>query len=345
MRIFILELKRLVKTRAVWISIAIGVILSIALSFSTISSNEYEYAGKNNSMEKITGISAIKANKKQAKPFEGEVTVEDLQSDLEVFHSLVKQYGNDIPYNLFCKEIIPRWMHLNLITSVYSGDDSNIFEGLKNVYPNDITNIYSNRNEVLKNKLLVKYPNNVAAQSKALTQNASVKTPFIYKGGIQSTRGFTDIDFLSLILAILCIFMNSPIFSGEYQTGSDDILRCTKYGRGRLGLSKICASVLIDFILFVICISTYLIIIEHAYGMESLKSSIQMFMPFSILPMTIGQAGEFVILAGFINVFAVLCFTMFLSSVSSNSTTTLIIAIAIFIFPDIFLQLHTGMGI
>lgn len=45
------------------------------------------------------------------------------------------------------------------------------------------------------------------------------------------------------LLAILCAVIVAPVFSTEYQTGADDIIRCTKNGRMRLATVKIASAV------------------------------------------------------------------------------------------------------
>lgn len=343
MRIFTLELKRLAKTRMIWISIVVAVLLSVIIAISAISSEEYDYAGKNNSMQQINGIAAIVANKKQTKPFEGKLTVGQLQSDLRVFHSLTKKYGSDMPYDLYCKELLPRMNRLNLIANIYYGD-ANIFSGLSHVYPSDITYFYAQRDAVLKNELKRKYPNNSAVLQEALALNSKVKTPFLYKGGFSSSSFLFDLDFLIFLLALICIVINSPVFSAEYQTGSDDILRSTKNGRTSLSINKLAASLLIDVMIFAVCISIYVLIIGNSYGWDSLLSSIQVFIPDSFLPITIGQEQGWIILAGFFSLFAVSCFTMFLSARCRTSTTTLIIAIAFSLLPDILYMITQWNG-
>jgi hypothetical protein len=149
MRIFMMELKRMSKTRATWISVAAAVALSIVLAFSTFAGEEYETVDQDGNIERITGISAIAVNKEQKAPYEGEVTVSKLQSDLEVFHNLFDQYGGNIPFDLYNKEISPRFQRLNLIASVYS-NNQDIFTALEKIEPNDVQNFYAQRNQKLE---------------------------------------------------------------------------------------------------------------------------------------------------------------------------------------------------
>lgn len=333
MCIFILELKRMAKTRITWISAAAAIILSIVLAFSLFAGEEYDIAGKNGNMKSITGISAIAANKKQIAPYEGKVTVSGLQSDLKVFHNLVNKYGGNIPSDIYNKEISPRFQRLNMIASVYS-DSQDIFTALKKVKPNDINNFYAERNQKLQSMVEAKYPHNSTIKNKVISMNNKVKTPYTYFYGLPN-NSFSILDFLIFMLMIICVMINAPVFSADYQTGADDILRSTKHGRGKLAVSKFLAALLIDFVLFAVSISIFVLIVDKTFGWERLLCSGQINNIFLLLPITIGQQQKLLILAGFLTVFATACFSMFLSSKCRNSTTTLIIAIAFCLFPDI----------
>lgn len=342
MHILIMELKRMNKTRMTWISAVVAIALSIVLAFSVLSGEEYDTAGKNGDAERITGISAIAANKKQIAPYEGKVTVSELQSDLKVFHKLVNKYGGNIPSDIYCKEISPRFQRLNLIASVYS-DNQDIFTALGKVQPNDIHNFYAQRNQKLQRTVEAKYPQNSTVKNEVMSLNNQVHTPFTYCYGLPNNSFFT-LDFLIFLLLLICVVINAPAFSAEYQTGSDDILRTTRNGRTKLAVSKLLAALLIDLILFAVSLSIFILVVNKTFGWERLLSSAQINNILLFLPITVGQEQVLLILAGFFTLFATACFSMFLSTKCRNSTTTLIIAIALCLLPDILYLVTQGTG-
>lgn len=173
--------------------------------------------------------------------------------------------------------------------------------------------------------------------------NNKVKTPYTYFYGLPN-NSFSVLDFLIFLLMIICVMINAPVFSADYQTGADDILRSTRHGRGKLAVSKFLAALLIDFVLFAVSLSIFVLIVDKTFGWERLLSSGQMNNIFLLLPITIGQQQKLLILAGFLTVFATACFSMFLSSKCRNSTTTLIIAIAFCLIPDILHMVTQGAG-
>lgn len=342
MRIFIMELKRMGKTRMTWISAAVAVALSIILAFSVFSGEEYDTVGKNGNKESITGLSAIAANKKQIAPYEGKVTVSKLQSDLKVFHELINKYGGDIPPDKYSQEISPRFQRLNLIASVYS-ENQDIFTALEKIQPNDIQDFYAQRNQKLQKTVEAKYPHNSAVKNEVMRLNSQVKSPFTYFYGF-SNNSFFILDFLIFLLLLICVVVNAPVFSTEYQTGSDDILRSTRNGRTKLAISKLLAALLIDLILFAVSLAIFTLVVDKTFGWERLLSSAQINNILLFLPITAGQEQLLLILAGLFTLFATACFSMFLSTKCRSSATTLIIAIAFCLLPDILYLVTQGAG-
>lgn len=67
---------------------------------------------------------------------------------------------------------------------------------------------------------------------------AKVKMPFAFYPGY-STNAY-DYQMLTIfLLVLLCVIIAAPIYSAEYQTHADDILRCAKYGKGKLAVIKL----------------------------------------------------------------------------------------------------------
>ena len=88
-----------------------------------------------------------------------------------------------------------------------------------------------------------------------------------------SRDAFDYIELYILVLSILCIAIAAPVFANEYQTGSDSILRCTKYGRVKLAVTRITAACSIFIVMFILGMALHLTILNLAFGTECLKTS------------------------------------------------------------------------
>ena len=64
-----------------------------------------------------------------------------------------------------------------------------------------------------------------------------VKKPYeIYPG--YNTDAMDYQMLLAYVLVLLCTVIAAPVFTSDYQTGADDILRCTKYGTVKLAITE-----------------------------------------------------------------------------------------------------------
>ena len=340
MRILLLEMKRVIKSRMTWILLAIAIALSVIISYQVISGRQYTYVDGSGQQVKITGMEAIRADKKQMQPYEGAVTEEKLQNALKTCQDLYKKYGANIPQNVYYDKIAPNSYFLNMIGMVYpeNGDE---YEALNKVNPNSLSNFYQQRPEMLKSQLEAQYPGNKNVLREVQNLNSKVKTPFILKEGYINDNS-DNLCILLFLLVLICAMVVSPIFSAEYQSGSDDILRCTKNGHIKLAIAKLCSSLLIILAMFAVCILIFVLTVNSAYGWDSMQTSIQVTLPLSFVPLTVGQEQGLTILAGLFTLLAAACFILFVSAKCQHPTTALIIAIAFCILPAILHSVWHG---
>ena len=121
------------------------------------------------------------------------------------------------------------------------------------------------------------------------------------------------------LLAILCAVIVAPIFSTEYQTGADDIIRCTKNGRKKLAVVKIVSACLITGILYLVCGVVWIVVTNSLFGWEGTKTSMQViFSATSLLPYNIGQLQWANMLGGCLLFLSTICFIL----IEENSNWT-----------------------
>lgn len=105
----------------------------------------------------------------------------------------------------------------------------------------------------LKSLMKMEQPEHISAQKAAIAMYDKAKKPFQYYSGI--TPDAMDYQvLLTYLIMILCVVIVAPIFTSDYQTGADDILRCTKYGRGKMAVCKILSSLFICGGAFLLCL-------------------------------------------------------------------------------------------
>lgn len=335
MHILFLELRRVLKTRITWLSVGIAILFSVFMSFRVVSFAQHTDVDQNGNTVKITGTEAIRANREMMKPYEGPITSEKLQQALKSFQEVYRQYGKDIPIEVIHQKLSPIDPFLSMINWTYPQNDD-YYDALSKTDPENITDFYTNRTDTLKDQLSVQYPGNAAVLKTALALNKKVATPFVFYEGYTADAA-DNLVILIFLLVLICAVIVSPIFSAEYQSGSDDILRCTRSGKVRLAVTKLCASLLIVSAMFAVCAGIFVLVVNGAYGWDSLKSSSQVLTSsvLSFVPLTVGQEQRVTVLEGLLALLAVASFTLFLSAKFRSSTSSLTAAIAFCLLPVI----------
>lgn len=136
---------------------------------------------------------------------------------------------------------------------------------------------------------------------------------------------------------VISVVIAAPVFSSDYQTGADDILRCTKYGKMKLAAVKVVSVLLISGIIYTVYMSLYLIVSNILFGWECTETSVQMlYSIINLVKMNIGELQIYVAVTGLIAVLATVTLALFLSSRFKNVVVSLGIALVICILPVVF---------
>ncbi len=331
MHISCLELKRLLKTRRVFVMLAASVILSVLMAFMAIQGVEYNDPS---ARQLIGGRAAIDAfNKENNDAYVGPVTVEKLQRALKTCRDVYQKYGQNIPADVYRRQIDPIQRFLDAIDEVYFPSGNNGYQDLSALNPNRLKNFYAQRFEIIKGKLESEYPGNQSVLRQAEKLNAKVKIPFIFAKG--DPAGTTmSLTFLAFLLVAIGAMITAPNFAAEYQSGADDILRSTKYGRGRFVVAKLCASLVLLAAMFLVCSLIFILLVNNTVGWSSFKTSMQFSLPTnSLAPLNFLQGQFATLLATLLSLLATACLSLYISTKCRNSTTALILSITIFMVP------------
>ncbi len=334
-RLLYLELKRVVTARSVWILLVILILLSAVLAYFPVSFERTYRVDEQGNVSELSGMDAIAYQKQIEKENNGEITEEKIREAILVFQECYREYGAvfppDVPKEVYVQKILPIYPILKAAAHVLAREEVSVYTMTDaDIAPDDAPKFYEQYQERMAFK-----GKNEAEQEKIRELNGGVKMPFTYNAGFS----MTSLEYLSLyILLMLLVFIViiSPIFSAEYQTGADSILRCTRYGRIHLAAAKIVTAVLIFAVTFLIGIGSFLLITNQVYGAEGLETSVQMLWDIFVIPaLTVGQAQSAAVAAGFLSIFAAVCCTLFLSARCRNVQDTLKIALLIVLLPVI----------
>ena len=184
-----------------------------------------------------------------------------------------------------------------------------------------------------------------AAQEAAKRLYSRVEMPYqLYPG--YNTDAMDYQLLLSFLIVLFCTVIAAPIFTSDYQTGADDIYRCTKYGRVKFAITKLLSALLICGTAFSLCAVVFLLVSNSLYGWECTKTSIQMLYSIVNLPnLNLGQL-QWVCAGGYLLcLLATVSFTLFLSSRLRNVVASLAVALVCCILPVIlYVALPSEIG-
>ena len=149
---------------------------------------------------------------------------------------------------------------------------------------------------------------------------------------------FKEWRFLSMLMLVV-IFSASNVFAYEYKKNMLNLIRCTKYGKARLVLTKIFVVLLTVLISYTLIYLPYMIDFVRTFGDTAINSPL-IFMPsFSNVNSNI-TIMQYICVAGAVHIlfaFAIAVFVSMLSIVLRNNTSTMIVSAVIVLVPFVVL--------
>ena len=140
MRLFRLELKRILKSRRTLILLAIALLLSVAMAYLPISFEGINRPNEDGTVTELDGLAAIKYKQDLYKTSAGEVTPDRIKSALETYQSCVREYGpveeEGFPLAVFIEKIVP-FRHLLMgLSEAFADPLTGIGADLMDIDPN-----------------------------------------------------------------------------------------------------------------------------------------------------------------------------------------------------------------
>lgn len=346
MRLLKVELKRIIKSRQAVILIIAGICLSALLAVIPVLFVSADVRDSNGSVQELNGLSAIRYWRDIKAASDGEVTPEKLKAALSTYQEFVELYGNPesetFPADVYIEKISPVDDLLRLLPVTYSDfvDGNLIPRGLTNISPDELDSFYEACDTRLKNVIKVDREPESTSQ-KAIALFSKVNRPFeLYAG--YTRDAFDYLCFSIMFLVIIGAVLSAPLFSENYESGADHILRCTKNGRGKLARTKVLANLLPGFLMYLVGISIHLLISDLSFGTVTLKTSAQALYDTVSLPnLNLLQLQLVLALGGLLTLISVNAFTYFLSSKLDRVAGTLAISLLSTLAP---LFIFTAVG-
>lgn len=341
MRLLKVELKRILKTRLTLILLSAAMLLTFLMAWLPITfpSSSFSYTDAQGNRVEVNGLQGIAHKKKVQAAITGTVTPEKVRQALEDYQACLTKYGiessYDLPDDVYENEILPYAPLVHGIREAFANPNTGVAPGILEIDPKKVDNYYDVCRERIVSLMRQEQKNHPAAQETAVDLYSQVKTPYVFYPGY-STEAMEYQNFLAYLVLLLCTVIAAPVFTSDYQTGADDIYRCTKYGNAKFGCIKILAAFIICGAAYLLSAIVYLLVSNSLWGWECTKSSMQMLFSIVNLPdMNIGQMQVFIAVSGLLGLLAATSLTLFLSSRLKNMAACLSVSLLFCILPVI----------
>lgn len=169
-----------------------------------------------------------------------------------------------------------------------------------------------------------------------IEQYESLKTPFYYavSDGWQAVLYYAQT--IVMIGMLVCGFLVSSVFSGEFQTKADAVFFSSKYGRSKAVAAKVKAGYLIVTVLYWILILSYSVIVLAATGTGGGNCAIQTSFTYgkSFYHITFFELWLLVVFGGYIGWLFILTLTMLVSALTRSPVLAVMIPFIILFLPS-----------
>ncbi len=325
MRLFMLELKRLLKNRRTLL--IVGALLAFTV-FMAVMPTTYLMSHTADG-DTLTGLDALAYDKELQSGIAGTVTPEKVRDSLETYQSVFARYGADSTFDLpdaAYAEINAVQSLLNGVGDLYPADNGQPMPWLA-LDADAVTSYYEAAPARIAGLMAMEYPNDPAPAAYFLDLYSAVETPFTYVPGADATA-LEYMMLLALVLLLCCAVIAAPVFTADLQSGADDIQRCTKHGRAPLAVVRVLAVFLICSVLSAVCLSLY--------GWETLDTSAQMlslFTPITPLPFTYGELQIVLALLALLTILASVSAILLISARMKNLVAATFCALLLCVLP------------
>lgn len=239
----------------------------------------------------------------------------------------------------------PRRKLLGMIGKNYDNPGEN--SGWDKLAEMDVTEgagFYERRDE--KMEILLNTPSRQLSdsQKKYWSDMAShVKTPFQYGYYEGWNVIITSFELLMFPLLAVCIVL-APVFSGEYQAGTDAVILSGKYGKTKLIKAKILASLIFGMLAFTLHIIVAFAIPLLAFGTEGWNLPVQLGSTVIPYPLTFMEAAFINLAVIYFILLAMISLTLLLSAKMKSSYHVLMVLVPV-IFISLFLSPNGTTGL
>lgn len=290
----------------------------------------------------IKGFDGIAYEKEQYKDLSVPITDEYVAKAITEYQKLFENPDN-VGYDgsekfligdAYWNFVAPRENLISMIASVYDSPGENSgFNKLPELDWTDGAKFYQARNEKIE-ALLNTPSRDMSTEQKEYWSNMSskVETPLQYGYHEGWEVIITSFELLMFALLAVCIVI-APVFSGEYQAGTDAVILSGKYGKTKLVTAKIISSLLFGVLAFTLHIIVAFGLPLAAFGTDGWNLPLQIAGTTIPYPYTFLQATLINLGVIYLVLIAMIGLTLLLSAKMKSPYLVLIVLVPVLFIP------------
>ncbi len=354
MRVFAAELRRLLKTRSVLALMLAALILAPVLAYFPASFASWTYRDESGQEVRVEGREALKLEEENQGQFQGKITEDILEAALARYRDFAAGYEGGLPDGIYDERVTASDYYekvsnvegiLGRVSEAWADPDTGLAPGAENLTEDQVAGFYDQCRQHLQELLYLEGGRNArtdSALAQAQALYSQVEMPFTYEPGF-SSNALEYVGIYVFLLVLICTFLMVPVFSSDYQTQADQILKCTRDGKRPLAAARIGAGLLLAGVLYIVCMALFLLLLNASFDFQGLDTSLQLLVSVSVfLPVTAGQMELLIAGAGFVSLLATVSFTLFLSGRMKTVASASIAAFAFLILPMVVYMILSG---
>jgi ABC-type transport system involved in multi-copper enzyme maturation permease subunit len=328
------EYKKILKKKSIILLLFLSLVVTVFCIVGTL-------IGKHYIDEKTyeTGWESMVKERNYARALSGRAVNTDLI--LKTVDAYSKLPKTDIYY--FTKEyemyVRPYSAIYAVVHSIYNGPSGKFnIEDFQKLTKEQADNFYKIR-EQNQVSSIEKSQISEPAKKKLLALDAQIQTPFIF----EYANGYLRFDDVMYAIGILICFVLAvciaPIFSGEYISGTDQLILSSKYGKNQLIKAKLFTGMTLSALICLTLMAVVYVLSMLIFGADGRNAPLQLFIPMCPYPLTMGQVALLYAVCILSACLLTAAITMLLSA-KLKSPFGVIVIITVFIIAPLFVNIH-----
>ena len=142
MRIFTLEIKKIIKTRVTWILLLAALALSVLMAYLPVTFEGLSYKAENGERVQLSGLAAIHYAKDAGASLSGAVTAKKIQTAVGEYQEALREYGVEdsfeLPEDVYYDRLMIYQPFIHGVKEVFSDEKTGMAPGLLDIDPEEV---------------------------------------------------------------------------------------------------------------------------------------------------------------------------------------------------------------